>query len=281
MQLLRLADVPAAPNERVFRYSRSRAVIGATILAALAAGSFLYGWRTGGWLACYLAAIVVICLLIFQKLIIARFQASNWLVRMADHGLLIKFRSYLNSHFSDQDITVVFVPYSAIRSAGFMTERQELPDRSGATGSATRTRRFIELELDGDLKPLAKALAGERERLFAKSVIGAGRISTRYRHLPVQLLPPAVLRIEWGVVPKAQMLLEALSRRTLVREPAAVAKDFVDIEQLSRVEQEARLLELAAAGDTLGAITMARRLYSYDLTEAKQFVEELMRRQTA
>jgi hypothetical protein len=48
-----------------------------------------------------------------------------------------------------------------------------------------------------------------------------------------------------------------------------------------RAEQEARLVELAESGDMIGAVTLARRLYSYDLTAAKQFVEELVRKQPA
>lgn len=282
MQLIRLVDVPTAPNDRVFRYSRSRAVLGATILGALAAGSLLFGWLKGVWLAYYVAAVIFICLLIFQKLITARFQASNWLVRMTDHGLFIKFRSYLNSHLSDQDVTVVFLPYAEMRSARFVTERQELPDRNDANRPeiSTRTRRLVEFELAGDSQPLAKALASERERLFAKSVIGAGRISTRYQHLPVQLPSRSRLRIEWGVVPSAQTLLDALTRHTLVQNPAAVSKDFADVGTLSNEQKEARLLELVESGDMIGAITMARRLYSCDLTAARQFVEELVRKQS-
>lgn len=283
MELLRLADVPTDRNERVFRYSRSRAVIGAMILGVLAAGLFLYGRLKGAWLSYYVAAIIVICLLIFQKLVTARFKASNWLIRMTDNGLFIRFRSYLNSHFSDQDITVVFLPYSELRSARLVTERQELPDRTDGNrpNISTRARRLVEFELAGDSKQLAKALADERERLFARSVIGAGRISTRYRHVPVQLKSPACLQIEWGVVPNARTLLDALTRHTLVQNPAAISKDFVHLDKLTGEEQEARLLDLAASGDTIGAITLARRLYSYDLTTAKQFVEELMRKQTA
>lgn len=128
MQLMRLADVPLDRRDRVFRYSQSRAVIGATILAVLAFGAFIFGWQKDLWLPYYLAAVIVIGLLIFHKLIIARFRPSNWLLRMTDHGLFIKFRSYLNNHFDDQDLTVLFLPYSEIRSARSVKERREVPD---------------------------------------------------------------------------------------------------------------------------------------------------------
>ena len=278
MQLMRAADVPTDQRDRVFRYSPLRAVVGATILTALAFGAFLFGGLKGAPLAYYLGAVVVICLIIFHRLITARFRKSNWLLRMTDHGLFIKFRSYLNHHFDDRDLTVVFLPYSEIRSARSAKEIHDIPDRDGHPGTTTKTRHAIELELAGDCTALSKVLAGERERLFGKSVIGVGRISTRYQHLPVQLATPKLLRIEWGVVPKAQVLLDALTRHTLVQNPATVSKDFVNLDNLSREEQEARLIELAASGDMIGAVAAARRLYSYDLTTAKAFVDALLQK---
>jgi hypothetical protein len=283
MQLVRLADMSSDRSQRGFYYSRFRAVIGAATLITVAAGVLLWGRFNDVWLAYYVAAVLIIFLLIFQKLITARFRPSNWLLRMTDHGLFIKFRSYLNSHFDDRDLAVVFLPYSEIRSARLVKERQELPDRDqrNQPATTTRTRRIVELEIAGDSTQLAKAFTAERERLFGKSVIGAGRISTRYQHFPVPLATPALLQIEWGVVPTAQTLLDALTRHTLVQSPAIVSKDLVNLDKLSKAEQEARLVELVESGDMIGAVTLARRLYSYDLTTAKQFVEELARKQPA
>lgn len=283
MQLMRLADAPWYPRDRVFHYSKARAVIGATFLAAMALATLLFGWIHNVWLLYYLAAICAFCLLIFQRLVTARFRPSNWLIRMTDHGLLVKFRSYLNHHFAEQDFAVVFVPYSQIRSARAVQERHDLPDRDdrGRLGRTTKTRRLLELELAGDSSQCAAALAEERERVFTKTHPGAKNISTRYHHFPVQLAAPALLRIEWGVVPGMQTILDALTRHTQVQTAGAAAQDFVKIEQLSREEQETRLLELAESGDMFGAIAMARRLYSYDLTAAKQFVEGLTRKQPA
>ena len=110
MQLMRLADVPTDSRDRVFRYSRLRAALGATILTGSAFGAFIFGSLKGAWLGYYVAAVLFMVLLIFQKLITARFRPSNWLMRMTDHGLFIKFRSYLNNHFDDQDLAVVFIP---------------------------------------------------------------------------------------------------------------------------------------------------------------------------
>lgn len=283
MQLLRLADVPLNPRDRVFRYSRLRAVVGATILAVIALAAFLFGWLKNVWLAYYVAAVFVFCLLIFQKLVTARFRPSNWLLRMTDHGMFVKFRSYLNHHFDDQDMTVVFLPYSEIRSARLLKQRQELPDRNDRNqpGTSTQTRRLLELVLAGDSTEFADALAKERERVFTKTNRGAVKVSSRYQHFPVRLASPTLLRIEWGVVPRIQTILDALRRHTLVQAAGEASQNYANLDQLSRQEQETRLLELAESGDMIGAITIARQLYSYDLTAAKQFVEGLMIKQPA
>jgi hypothetical protein len=278
MQLMRLADVPLNQRDRVFYYSRFRAVAGATIFGAIALGALVFGWLKHVWLAYYVAAVVAICLLIFQKLVTARFRPSNWLIRMTDHGLFVKFRSYLNHHFSDQDPTVVFLPYSEIRSARLAKERQELPDRDDRNRSTAmfRMRRLIELELAGDSTELADALANERQQVFTKTTRDVAKRSSRYQHFPVQLASPTLLRIEWGVVPGAQTLLDSLTRHTLVHDTAETTRDLVNLDGLSREEQEARLRQLAESGEMIGAVTMARKLYSYDLTTAKAFVESLM-----
>lgn len=278
MQLMRLADTPLDRRDRVFQYSKPRALIGALALSGIAFGVTLFGWLKSLWLAYCVAAVIVIYLLILRKLVTARFRSTNWLVRMTDDGLFVKFRSYLNYRFSDQDPTVVFIPYSEISSAKLVKERQAIPDRDGGNPRATtiRTRRFIELDLAGNSEPLADALAGESKRVFAKPADGGANVSTRYQHLPVRLATPNLLRIEWGVVPNAQTILDALTRHTLVDHATAVSKNFVNLDGLSREEQESRLLELAQSGDMIGAVTMARTLYAYDLATAKHFVESLI-----
>ena len=278
MEVLRSVDVPIDRRGHEFRYSRVRAGAGAAILAALAVASIGFGRMQNSWIAYYITGLILVALLIFHNLVTARFRPTNWLVRMTDDGLFIKFRSYLNYRFSDQDHTVVLVPYSEISSAKLVKERQAIPDREEGNRRATttRTRRFIELELAGNSEQLANALASESKRVLAKPTEGGSSVSTRYQHLPAQLAAPNLLRIEWGVVPRAQILLDALTRHTLVQTPAAVSKDFVNLDKLSKAQQEARLLELVESGDMMSAISIARQLYSYDLTAAKQFVEELV-----
>src|SRR5262245_35981575 len=128
MEVLRSADVPIHRRGQEFRYSRVRAGAGTTILAAVAVALIGFGRMQNSWIAYYITGLILVALLIFHNLVTARFRPTNWLVRVTDDGLFIKFRSYLNYRFSDQDHTIVFVPYSEISSAKLVKERQAIPD---------------------------------------------------------------------------------------------------------------------------------------------------------
>jgi len=278
MQLLRTVDVSITDRDRVYLYSRPRALSVLLVLSLLAMASLAFGWLKNMWLAYYIPAVTFLFLLIFQRLVTARFRPSNWLVRMTDHGLYIKFRSYLNHHFPEQDFTVAFLPYSEIRSARSVTERNEIPDREdGRNSTMTTQRRLLVLELAADSTKLAEALGNERKRVFIKTNQGGGAKS-RYHHLPVRLASTNLLTIEWGVVPSLKTILDDLTRHTLVQRGEEITRDFVNLDGLTREQQESRLLELAETGDMIAAVTMARHLYSYDLATAKAFVESLTQR---
>ena len=53
---------------------------------------------------------------------------------------------------------------------------------------------------------------------------------------------------------------------------SCLSQDYVNLKGLNPEEQEQRLLELAETGQM-----MARELYSYDLKEARAFVEDFLR----
>ena len=93
MRLLRLADVGSTPSDRVFFYSRIRALLfGFTVLGA--AGWILFYSTSRAWKpGYYIAAAVLLFLELIRRFVAARFRPSNWLVRMNDLGLFIQFRS--------------------------------------------------------------------------------------------------------------------------------------------------------------------------------------------
>src|SRR5215470_6757325 len=159
MRLLRLSDVDTTPHEQVFCYSRIRA-LGFAFVALGGSTALLLRAASTRWNAgYYLAAVILLMLLMVKRFATARFRPSNWLVRMTDTGMFIQFRSYLNYHLPADDLTVVFLAYNEIQSARLVRERARVSDLQGRT--ATQIRRYIELELAGDVEPLPKALHAE------------------------------------------------------------------------------------------------------------------------
>lgn len=91
---------------------------------------------------------------------------------------------------------------------------------------------------------------------------------------------PTTLQLEWNVVPRGEVLIERLERHTTTLPPVDQERDYVALAGLSREQQERRLLELAETGQTVAAIQIARRLYAYDLSQARAFIDILRGRST-
>src|SRR5688572_165037 len=94
--LLRESETPPAAETGTFRYSRATAGFVAGLMLALGGVLLAVGRVYDNPFAYYIAALLFAFLWIYQTLVIARFRDTNWLVRITDDGLYIKFRSYLN-----------------------------------------------------------------------------------------------------------------------------------------------------------------------------------------
>ena len=276
MRLLQMTDVPSSPQDRIYLHSRARALIAAGAVVAAGVTSTVLGWQRHALLLYYIAAVLLGGVIVFLRLVIARFHPTNWLVRAADDGLYIQFRSYLNHRFPTDHLTVVFIPYSGIRSARVVRERREVPDHeSSPRGKSVTIQRAttVVLELSGDVTALARAIDDEVRRVMG----GESRVSTRYHHTPVRMSSATTLTLDWTVVPRVSTLLALLSNHGIPTERAERTIDYQHLETLSRDEQEKRLAELVDRGDTIAAVRIARQLYGWDLTHAKAFVEGLRR----
>jgi hypothetical protein len=273
MRLLRLNDVESRSTDRVFRYSRIHAVL--LVLAALGvAGWFAYHAYAHASKPCYyIAGAIVLFVELMRRFVGARFRPSNWLVRMNDEGVLIQFRSYLNYHLPPEDLTVVFLSYGEIRSARLIKERVTVPDPQDR-GSETQFIRYVELELAGDVAPLAQALEAEASENAPKEKRWYGRSSTLYQDHPVRMESPPFLRIRWQAVPGTHKFLDALRPYTIVADTVSLTQDLANL-QGPRPEQEKRLRELALRGETISAIYTACKLYGGSLAEAKDLVDGL------
>jgi hypothetical protein len=173
MRLLRLADVESRTGDLVFYYSRAWALL--VVLTIMGASAP------------------------FRPIKLASAVDKRWPV--------YQFRSYLNYHLREEDLTVAFVSYQEIRCAKLVRERTKVPDMEG--GTVVQHARWLELDLVGGPAPWAEALASEVARPAPRERRWSGNTSTLYRHSPVRMASPQYLRMQWSVVPGAAKFLEA------------------------------------------------------------------------
>jgi hypothetical protein len=274
MKLLRAAEVPETPRDRVYRASRLHGALFVLVCLAACAAVLFYHWpaRRPSY---YIGAAILILLYLGRRFIIARFHPSNWLVRMGDDGLYLHFRSYLNEHLSEEDPTVAFLSYQEIQSARLVKEHVETPDPARNNTTQNQTIRWVEFELATDPAPLAAALDTESGRPAAPEKRWYGTSATLYRDYPVLMQSPPFLRVKWQVVPRASAFLEALRGHVAIAPEVVLAADLAHLQGLSRDQQETRLRELDKRGHTIAAVYMARKLYGGSLADATNFVNGL------
>ena len=270
------ADVPEVGEARTFRHSRVRASLAAAAIVAGSAALLAVGRMRHAPLAYYVAAVALLLLAALRDLVLARLRPTNWLVRVADDGLYVKFRSYLNYQMSAQDWTVLFVPFRTIRSARILRETQEVPNVGERSGTTRRRRVLVDIDLREDAPEIADALATERGREGPRVRRWYGTSSSRWRHYPVRMPSPRRLEIEWGgVAPSAASLLSVLAAHGADVEVRDVTTDYSRLAALTPAQQEGKLRELAEQGEVIEAAQIARRLYGYDYGRAKRYVEAL------
>ena len=273
------AEVPEASARGTFRYSRGSAALVAGLMLGGGAGLIAVGRVQGNPFAYYIAALVFVFLWIYQAMVLARFRPTNWLVRVTDRGLYIKFRSYLNHHFPEGDPTVVYIPFREMRQTRVVRELQEVLDTDGS-GTTTRRRTVVEIELKDDAPAIEQALSAERRAEAPKAGQGFGIGAGKYRHYPVRMATPRIVALEWGVRPRAAEFLSVMAVHTPVQ-AAEITRDYTALGAVQQHEQESRLLELTENGQMLDAVRLARSLYGYDLTQATRFIEGLSGRAKA
>ena len=279
VRVLRDADVPETLSGGTFRYSPAIAVLAALMLLSAGLALLAVGRVQHNPIAMWTGAVVLLGVWLYQKTVLARFRPSNWLVRVAEHGLFIKYRSYLNHHLAEGDSTVIYVPFREMKLTRIVRESQALPDPD--TKGATRRRRtLVEIDLKNDAPAVREALVAERMTAPPKVGRWYGWSAGKYRHYPVVMPTARTISLDWAVVPRVSEFLRIMAVHTPVASAKRV-RDYTVLAQVGKDEQESHLVELIESGYVIEAIRLARRLYGYDLTEAKSFVDGLSGRAQA
>lgn len=167
---------------------------------------------------------------------------ENWVLKLGMDRILVKYRSYLNSHLPVEDLVVTEIPFSEIAWAR-KTKETVYTETSDST--LTRFYTFLDLKLSTtNTEELKNAIKFERNRkppiqnlnhdLFlarkhkkpkqeidelkekvriekAKHPEGGGRVTGVSHHHPVWWTEQGILRIEWnGLWPGINQILHAL-----------------------------------------------------------------------
>jgi hypothetical protein len=203
---------------------------------------------------------------------------SNWLLTLESDRISIKFRSYLNAHFPDTDPQIVRLPLKEIESARITKQRITQYGFSGRRQTAFHT--FLDLNIPEQvLSPLQEQLKHERNMeppLTGKFV----KSRSKSNHYPVSVAGEHTIRIEWRsphdqIHPNVPRVISLLADRGIKIDP--LSKEVLDMTLTSsdKRQMEDRILFLAQRGDVLSATKLARQAFGMNLTDAKNFVEEL------
>jgi len=240
----------------------------------------------------------------------ARWRPSNWLVRLRPDQMLIKFRSYLNDHFPEDDPVVAAIQYSEIEWVRKTREKRISASMCDPGTKATSWHTYLDIKLNRQ-DGLKEILARERNRpapqsrvaeithelflarkrkapkpeitriketlktersLHKKKMRGSG---TRHHHYPVRMADSELLRVEWaGIKPGIKGILTILRGKVSVEPELTIKTD--DTLTVEGKDLDSQILELAERGKKLDAISMVRQKYGYSLAQSKEIVEGLM-----
>lgn len=266
MQLYELNAAPTKADDLVCGESRRRFVSVLTFLTAAEVGLlFLRRWHEMGFFFWVISAGILLCALVFAAQFRHALRTGNWVLRYDGSRLFIKYRSYLNEHLPADKPVVFAFEATEIESLSKVDKQISYPRDDERT-----TERLVYLAI----RPIPSLLPDIQSALAAERQLRA-KASSSWDVQPVSLAD-GILRVQWlgpasCVAPGIDRTLQALAASFPVRpEPSADAAGAADD---ARKQQESDLLELIACGRTMPAIALARELYGYSLSEARQFVE--------
>ncbi|MDB5385374.1 MAG: hypothetical protein JWM11_1020 [Planctomycetaceae bacterium] len=223
MKLCCPSEVAVETHELICRESRLAGVVRFIFWCSILAIAVIVGWQFGNpWLMWPARILFIVMIPLMLKDVVAQFRGTNWVLRISSNGVWINLTSYRDK-VSDR-VSVVWLDYREIASAGRHTESYTTPSEMTGTGSASQGSIsgdtswhdvFLEIRLNHEqTSELQAVLSNVRSQ--AASVQGPTEQSLLPRqHFPVWLVEPAVLRITWtsghGIV-VGPRIVKALAR---------------------------------------------------------------------
>jgi hypothetical protein len=276
MRFYKLDQVTVSRDDQVFKVSSTSQTIGLVITSAIVLTLLVFAIRNGihhrvvpAFFSAVFGGMIGLFALNSYGSLRASREPTNWLLRCQGGGLLVHYRSYRNWRFPADTPQVVGWEYPEIAWVRVAKERRTVPSMThGGNSSETHFMSFVELGLvNPDTTELEKYLSADR------SLSAGGMIVMDY---PVQVLPGGIVQMSWsGMHPPAHQAVECLGRQVKTAETAHRVVDLVHHSKAPPEEERQKILQLVRSGDVIAAVTMARQVYGYSLTEAHTFVEKL------
>ena len=263
----------------MFKASPTRSLIALIIFAAVAVG-FLTLALHGGYnedgvhFTAELDYIVTVVFSLFAVIAFfsfrQRLKPTNWLLRITQWGILVKYRSYQNWRMPADDVQVVGLDFSEIAWVRKVHERRNSPHSREAGKTETFTYLEMALANNTDASALDARLETERRRLWKFRILT----------YPVEVMPEGIVRVYWkvnfsGARPTIDEALRCLSPFIRVEQELIVKTELRPAAQLPLEDQEEELRQLARR-DKIGAVKLARELYGCSFQEARDRVERLL-----
>ncbi len=303
LSFLREDQVPENAGDLVAREAWLGRLIGSLMLFAMGAGALVAGYlalgETGWRMDLSLNALfnllgvgiagsigLVVCLtgllggFAYFTTFLAALKPGNWVLRAAPEGLYLKLRAFTDHRRPEDDPIVIFIPRREVRWLRTHDQLARTVGRSGDVASreddTLSAQQYLEIDLHGgDLAELKTRLERERGAWGPTFIKG---VTQKSKGAAVSIRPEDVIRIDWKT--KGTRLRPKLSEAMAhLGRAYPLAPDFESEQEqakdLDRDAQERRLLDMVMQGNTIDAVIVAKNLYGFTTTQAKQFVDDL------
>ena len=267
MDLLSSNQVNVNPNYIVYKNSPFLAFVAFLVITALLVIPivlWIYGRLSSGFVI-FSGFFVLIFSIIYFRKFLKTLKPDNWVVCLADNYMLIKFRSFQNTHLSKEDVQIIRLQYSEISSFSIGKKTRNTPSASG--GKRYEFIKYLDLHLNTDTYNLNIQLNRERNMK---------RVS-RALHYYVFVTGKNTIRIHWldtqtAIHPNLKHIANSLAAKGLCQIQNEGSDKVVPVKMF---DEDRDILDLHENGLHIEAISLARRLYGMNLAEAKSYVQKI------
>ena len=266
MELLTPDQFSINANDIVYKNSPFGAFVAFIVITAFSGIAILMwiDFRLPSAMIIFCGLVVLIISILYFKKFLKTFKPENWVVSVAENNMLIKFRSFQNSHLPDDEVQVVQIQYSEIASFFIGKRTRITPSASG--GKRHEFIKYLDIYLNSDTSALKDQLNYERNT----------KRTSRALHYFVFVTGKNKVRIHWldtqtSITPNLKNIANALRSKGLYQ-----TQDDLDGEKVTKLfDEDKDIMELYENGYHIESISLARRLYGLNLAEAKSYVRKI------